>query len=94
MTKKQDERMETLEEFQAKIIQSEKDATLAALLYITRKLGELEGVISTQSAPDNRLVTAKDDLLRQYYRLIEKVGLRESMELQEQELEKNDDEYY
>ena len=91
-----DEKMRTIEEIQSAMIQGQRDSDLASLLFITRQLGKFEGIISTQAVPDHRIASAKDDLLQVSERLIEKVGLSESMRLQEQELEKDhfgDDHY-
>ena len=89
MTKKQDEPMETVEKLQAQIIQGERDTNLTSLLFITRELGKLEGISSAHAVPDQRITSVKDDFLRLYESLIEKVGLSESMRMQDQQLEKN-----
>ena len=90
MPKKQDGNMEKLQEREAKIIQLERDTDLTALLFITRELGKLEGILSNQDVTDSRLERVKDDLSQTYDRLIDKVGLSENMRLQKLELEQDD----
>ncbi len=76
--------------------QAERDLNLTTLVYISRKLGELEGMSSTQAVPDPRIETAKADLFHLYERLIDKVGLSNNMRLQEKELTRVDyeEDYY
>jgi len=59
------------------MIQAEKDAVLISLLYVSRKLGEVEGVISTQVDPDKTLVDIQEDLNRLYDTLIESAGVEQ-----------------
>lgn len=67
----------TLKELKAMMIQAEKDAVLISLLYVSRKLGEVEGVISTQVDPDKTLVDIQEDLNRLYDTLIESAGVEQ-----------------
>lgn len=71
-------------------LQAERDLNLTTLVYISRKLGALEGVSSTQAVPDPRITTAKVDLFQLYERLIDMVGLSNNMRLQEKELARED----
>jgi len=81
MTKKQDEKMETLEEIQAKIIQAEKDSILPSLLYVARKLGEVEGTISMQTDPDEDLVNVQKDFQGLYDNMVEGAGIEQLPEI-------------
>ncbi len=69
--------MKTLEEIQVKIIQSQKDSILPSLLYVTRKLGELEGTISMQPHPDENLVKVQMDFQRLYHNMVERAGIEQ-----------------
>jgi hypothetical protein len=59
----------------ALMLQHQKDATLPSLLYVTRKLGEVEGLISSQTHPDKALVDVHEDLKLLYDKLIEDAGI-------------------
>jgi hypothetical protein len=74
---KQVEKVETLEEIQVKIIQDQKDSILPSLLYVTRKLGELEGTISMQPNPDENLVNVQMDFQRLYDNMVERAGIEQ-----------------
>jgi len=65
----------TPDEVKAMMIQHEKDATLPSLLYVTRKLGEVEGVISTQKDPDKALTGVQRDLKQLYDKLVGEAGI-------------------
>ena len=65
----------TPDEVKAMMIQHEKDATLPSLLYVTRKLGEVEGVISTQKDPDKALAGVQRDLEQLYDKLVGEAGI-------------------
>ena len=65
----------TVEEVNAMMIQHQKDATLPSLLYVTRKLGEVEGVISTQEYPDKPLVAIQRDFKQLLNKLVEDAGI-------------------
>ncbi|NQT61663.1 MAG: hypothetical protein HQ556_01785 [Candidatus Marinimicrobia bacterium] len=65
------DRVMTPEEVQVTMSQLEKDAKLSSLLYVTRKLGEVEGMISAQDVPDKALVTIQKDLKQVYNKLVE-----------------------
>jgi len=65
----------TPEEIQAMMIQLQKDATLPSLLYVTRKLGEVERVISTQKDPDKALAGLQRDLKQLYDKLVGEAGI-------------------
>ncbi len=60
---------------QAMMIQLQKDTTLPSLLYVTRKLGEVEGMISTQKDPDKALAGVQRDLKQLYDKLVEAAGI-------------------
>ena len=72
----------TPEEVQAMMIQHQKDATLPSLLYVTRKLGEVEGMISTQKDPDKALVSVQGDLKQLYDKMIEDAEIELLPEIQ------------
>jgi len=57
------------------MIQHKKDSALPSLLYVTRKLGEVEGLISLQTDPDVDLVSVQKDLKRVYGKLVEEAGV-------------------
>ncbi len=78
--KRPEKKMVTPEEAQALIIQHQKEATLPSLLYVTRKLGEVEGMISMQAGPDENLVNVQKDFTRLYDKLVEKTGVEQSPE--------------
>mgnify|MGYP006995651612 CR=1 FL=1 len=77
MKKGQDslEKVMTPEEAKAMMIQYEKEAALPSLLYVTRKLGEVEGMISTQKDPDKALAGVQRDLKQLYDKLVEAAGI-------------------
>jgi len=81
MTKKQDENVETPKEIAALMIQGQKDSILPSLLYVTRKLGEVEGIISTQTDPDEDLVKVKEDFNSVYEKLVETAGIEQLPEI-------------
>jgi hypothetical protein len=81
MTMRQNEKLETLDEIQAKFIQSEKDSVLPSLLYVTRKLGEVEGAISMQADPDENLVNVQKDFQRLYDNMVERAGIEQLPEI-------------
>ncbi len=70
----------TVEEVNAMMIQHQKDATLPSLLYVTRKLGEVEGILSVQSEPETALLGIQGDLKRLYDKLVEDVGIELRLE--------------
>jgi len=65
----------TLKEVKAMMIQLNKDAALPSLLYVTRKLGEVEGMISMQEDPDKALVAIQGDLKRLHSKLVDDAGI-------------------
>ena len=65
----------TPEEVSKMMIQQQKEAALPSLLYVTRKLGEVEGVISTQEYPDKPLVAIQRDLKQLLNKLVEDAGI-------------------
>jgi|APSaa5957512622_1039677.scaffolds.fasta_scaffold16540_4 hypothetical protein len=69
------EKKMTPEELEAMMIQLQKDATLPSLLYVTRKLGEVEGMISQQTHPDETLVGVREDLNSLYGKIVEEAGI-------------------
>jgi len=56
MIKKTNKKKMTADEAIAIINQLQKDSTLLSLLYVTRKLGEVEGMISMQVDPGEAFV--------------------------------------
>jgi len=65
----------TQDEVKALMIQHQKDATLPSLLYVTRKLGEVEGLISMHKYPDTALVEVQKDFKCLYDKLVEDAGI-------------------
>jgi len=57
------------------MIQLQKNAALPSLLYVSRKLGEVEGMISVQADPDKALVAIQGDLKRLHDKLFEDAGI-------------------
>jgi copper chaperone CopZ len=64
-----------MDEFKDTILQNQKDAILPSLLYVTRKLGEVEGIISTQADADDNLVNVQEDFQRLFDTMVEKAGV-------------------
>jgi len=62
------------------MIQHQKDAILPSLLYVSRKLGEVEGLIFVQADPDKTLVDVQKDLNRLYDQLVEDAGIEQLSE--------------
>jgi len=79
-TQKPPDKVMTFEEIKAMMLQQQKDATLPSLLYVSRKLGEVEGVISTQVDPDKALVGIQEDLNDVYDKLVEEAGIEQEPE--------------
>ncbi len=71
----------TVEEVNAMMIQHQKNAALPSLLYVTRKLGEVEGMVSQQKNPDEALVGVREDLNSLYGKLVEDAGIELPPEL-------------
>ena len=65
----------SVEEVKTMMIQQQKDGTLSSLLYVTRKLGEVEGMISMQVTPDKAIVAVQKDFKRLYDKLVEEAGI-------------------
>jgi len=74
------EKFMTPDEIKAMVIQNQKDATLPSLLYVTRKLGEVEGWISMQKDPHKTLVDVQGDLRQLYNKLVEEAGIEQLSE--------------
>ena len=74
MTKPTDKGM-TPKQAQTMMVQHQKDATLPSLLYVTRKLGEVEGMISMQTDPGEALINVQKDLKRVYDKLVERADI-------------------
>lgn len=70
----------TLDEVKAMMIQAEKEAALPSLLYVTRKLGEVEGMSSLQTDPGEDLINVQKDLKRVYDKLVEEAGIEQLTE--------------
>jgi len=81
MTKKSYEKVATSEEIEALVIQNQKDSALQSLLYLTRKLGEVDGIISMQADPDESLVKVQKDFTRVCEKLVETVGIEQYPEI-------------
>ncbi len=64
----------------AMMIQHEREAALPSLLFVARKLGEVEGILSLQSQPDTALLDVQVDLKRLYVKLVEDAGVEQSVE--------------
>jgi len=62
------------------MIQLRKDAALPSLLSVTRKLGEVEGMISMQPDSDEALVNVQSDFKRLYDKLVADAGIELSHE--------------
>ena len=70
----------TPEEVSKMMIQQQKEAALPSLLYVSRKLGEVEGILSVQSEPETALLGIQGDLKRLYDKLVEDVGIELRLE--------------
>jgi len=81
MTMKSKEKVATPEEFKDLFIQGQKDAILPSLLYVTRKLGAIEGTLSMQVDPDENLVNVQKDFQRLYDNMVERAGIELSPEI-------------
>jgi hypothetical protein len=66
----------TFNKFQALIVQSGKDSALHSLLYVARKLGEVETLISLESLPHENLIKVQKDLSQLYDQLFENTGIQ------------------
>jgi hypothetical protein len=62
-------------DFKKEFLQNQEDAELPSLLYVTRKLGELEGIISTQADADDNLVNVQKDFQQLYDKMVERAGI-------------------
>ncbi len=65
----------TPEEVSKMMIQQQKEAALPSLLYVSRKLGEVEGILSVQSEPETALIAVQGDLKRLYDKLVDDAGI-------------------
>jgi hypothetical protein len=91
-SKKHSPKTMTPEEVQAMMIQAEKEAILPSLLYVTRKLGEVEAWISMQQDPGKTLVDVQGDLRQLYNKLVEEAGIEQVPESTGEEI--GGDSYY
>lgn len=66
---------EHMYESKALYLQWQKDAMLPSLLYVAKKLGEVEGIISTQASPDENLAKVQNDFKHLYDNMVEQAGL-------------------
>jgi len=73
--KQSPEKSITLESAEKMMIQLHKEANLHSLLYVARKLGEVEGMICTQKSPDKALVAIQEDLKQLHNKLVEDAGI-------------------
>ena len=64
-----------MDDFKDNFLQNQKDSELPSLLYVTRKLGEVEGLLSTQADADDNLVNVQKDFQRLYDTMVEKAGI-------------------
>jgi hypothetical protein len=80
---KQPEKGMTPLEIETMMIQLQKDAMIPSLLYVTRKLGEVEGMISMQAYPGDDLINVQKDLNRVYDKLVEEAGIEQFPESKE-----------
>jgi hypothetical protein len=69
------EKAMTPEEIRTMMVQLQKDATLPSLLCVTRKLGEVEGMISMQEDPSEELVNIQKDFKQVYDKLSVEAGI-------------------
>ena len=69
------EEISTAAESKALILKIRNDSTFRSLLYVTRKLGEVEGMISMQAVPNESLINVQSDFKRVYDKLIEESGI-------------------
>jgi hypothetical protein len=65
------------EEMKTMLSQLSKDSSIQSLLYVTRKLGEIEGIISTQAEPASTLTHVQKDLQSLYDMLVEEAGVEQ-----------------
>jgi hypothetical protein len=70
-----------MDDFKDNFLQNQKDSELPSLLYVTRKLGEVEGILSTQADADDNLVNVWKDFQRLYDKMVERAGIEISPEL-------------
>jgi hypothetical protein len=64
-----------MDDFKKTFLQNQKDAILPSLLYVTRKLGEVEGILSTQADADDKLVNVQKDFQRLYDKMVASAGI-------------------
>ena len=81
MTLKTSKKASTFDRTKALIIQSRKESAIHSLLFIARKLGEVEGLISIQNVPDEELNNVRKDFLVTNNILIETAGIKEIPEV-------------
>jgi hypothetical protein len=65
------------EEVMTMLKQLSKDSSFQSLLYVTRKLGEIEGMISMQTEPASTLIHVQNDLQRVYDKLAKEAGIEQ-----------------
>ncbi len=63
------------DEVEALMIKHRKESSLPSLLYVARKLGEVEGMISIQKNPSKDLLNIQKDFKRVYDKLIDEAGI-------------------
>ena len=81
MTLKTSKKASKFDKTKELIIQSRKGSAIHSLLFIARKLGEVEGLISIQNVPDEELNNVRKDFLVTYNILIETAGIKEIPEV-------------
>ena len=64
-----------MDDFKDNFLQNQKDSELPSLLYVTRKLGEVEGILSTQADADDNLVNVWKDFQRLYDKMVGRAGI-------------------
>jgi hypothetical protein len=65
-----------VEDHEALMGQIQKDSAINTLLYVARKLGEVDGLISIQTDPDKDLIKVQNDFLVLYDQLIKTAGIQ------------------
>ncbi len=71
-----------LDELKKMMLQSELDSLLPTLLYVARKLGELEGIMSNQREKADDLTNIHNDFNRLFNTLVMKAGIDFKNELE------------
>lgn len=70
----------SIEELKRSIEQSMNESSLHSLLYVARKLGEVDGIISNQASAGEALRAVQRDLNQLYDILIKDLGIKHRVE--------------